>query len=418
MPSQKRVYESGDEDLQENDKESSGEEEDEDGEDSDQGDDSSSSEDEPDEFILVRLSDIRKEVQCPICLGIIKKTRTVMECLHRFCRECIDKSMRLGNNECPACRTHCASRRSLRDDPNYDALIAALYPDIDQYEEEELAFHEEEKARNRQIQASIAQTFKRQSEALSKKRRRSQGNTRRRRNFRSEDDEDANVHDGKESSSADERPTEVRMRRPKRWRGQPSSAAGSGDAAGAENDSELNRESGIGSGGLVGTSDMLVWGRGGMRSHTRYGSGSGSNGKHARNSRLAKLVDHMRNLDENDNELDMHLVLISVDEQKVPGLEHPYVCCKTSLSVGQLCEYISSQTSLGAEEIDILAVKELQPRLTASTLMEGQLSGSTIIDECKDEFQRLDFNETLTQVKAKCFCSRGYLTLAYRQKLQ
>jgi len=28
--------------------------------------------------------------------GIIKKTRTVMECLHRFCRECIDKSMRLG----------------------------------------------------------------------------------------------------------------------------------------------------------------------------------------------------------------------------------------------------------------------------------------------------------------------------------
>lgn len=42
------------------------------------------------------------------------------------------------NNECPACRTHCASRRSLRDDPNYDALIASLYPDIDKYEEEVL----------------------------------------------------------------------------------------------------------------------------------------------------------------------------------------------------------------------------------------------------------------------------------------
>jgi hypothetical protein len=40
------------------------------------------------------------------------------------------------NNECPACRTHCKSRRSLRDDPNFDALILALYPDIDKYEEE------------------------------------------------------------------------------------------------------------------------------------------------------------------------------------------------------------------------------------------------------------------------------------------
>lgn len=40
------------------------------------------------------------------------------------------------NNECPACRTHCASRRSLRDDPNYDNIIAYLYPDIDKYEEE------------------------------------------------------------------------------------------------------------------------------------------------------------------------------------------------------------------------------------------------------------------------------------------
>ncbi|KAF2303299.1 hypothetical protein GH714_016464 [Hevea brasiliensis] len=122
------------------------------------------------QIVVVKLSEIRKEVQCPICLGIIRKTRTVMECLHRFCRECIDKSMRLGNNECPACRTHCASRRSLRDDPNYDALIAALYPDIDKYEEEELAFHEEEKARNKQIQASIAQTFRRQAEALGRKR--------------------------------------------------------------------------------------------------------------------------------------------------------------------------------------------------------------------------------------------------------
>lgn len=40
------------------------------------------------------------------------------------------------NNECPACRIHCASRRSLRDDLDYDALIDAIYPDVEKYEEE------------------------------------------------------------------------------------------------------------------------------------------------------------------------------------------------------------------------------------------------------------------------------------------
>ncbi|GMP54615.1 hypothetical protein CsSME_00019722 [Camellia sinensis var. sinensis] len=87
--------------------------------------------------------------------GIIKKTRTVTECLHRYCRECIDKWMRMGNKECPACRTHCASQHSLRDDPRFDALIHFLYDDIEKYEEEERAFHEEEKTRDKQASTSM-----------------------------------------------------------------------------------------------------------------------------------------------------------------------------------------------------------------------------------------------------------------------
>ncbi|XWS18417.1 hypothetical protein CRYUN_Cryun32bG0042100 [Craigia yunnanensis] len=303
------------------------------------------------EYVLVKLSDIRKEVQCPICLGIIRKTRTVMECLHRFCRECIDKSMRMGNNECPACRTHCASRRSLRDDPNYDALIAALYPDIDKYEEEELTFHEEEIARNKQIQASIAQTLHQQSEVPGRKRTvkptastiiRSQCRYRGRRKYRtsepqeSDDNEDANGNGSRDSSSTDEYRTEVKPNRSKRWEGQfsqPPSAA-SADGVGDENDSEVNRESlgisaalvcpserlHLGADGtrshaphgslsgdendsevnreslglfaaLSGLSKRLHWGAGGVRSHTRHGSLSGGNGKNARNNRLSKLVD-------------------------------------------------------------------------------------------------------------------------------
>ncbi|KAK9267370.1 hypothetical protein L1049_009795 [Liquidambar formosana] len=390
-------------------------------------------------FVIVRLAEIRKEVQCPICLGIIRKTRTVMECLHRFCRECIDKSMRLGNNECPACRTHCASRRSLRDDPNYDALISAIYPDIDKYEEEELAFHEEEKARNKQIQTSIAQTFRRQSEALGRKRttakataaafvRRSQGSLRRRRNYRavelqgSDDDEDVNGNDGgKDSSSADERCTEVKPKRAKRWGGarfsQPSSAAASADGGGDENDSEVNRESMGVSAGLVGNTERLSWGKGGMRSHTRYGSVSGGNGKNTRNSRLSKLVEYFRNLEENDDELDIHLMLVSFDEQRIPSLQRPYLCCRPTLSVRQLCQYIALQTTLQPDEVEILVVKELHSKLNSPTSTSIPISVSSIVDPCKDELQILEAQETLGRLKAICNPSRGHLLLAYRQKL-
>lgn len=408
---------------------------------------SSSTEEKP-EFVFVGLPDIRKDVQCPICLGIIKKTRTVMECLHRFCRECIDKSMRLGNNECPACRTHCASRRSLRDDPNYDALIAALYPDIDKYEEEELAFHEEEQTRNKQIQASIAQILQRQSEALNRKRTlgkdiagpfmtRSQRNyrnaySRRRKNGRgsdlqgSDDNEDENDNDGgKGSSSAEERSTEVKRRRYKRRAGirliQPSSSSvANSDGGCIENDLEVNRESRGFSPGLVWNPEMLAWGRGGARSHTRHGSSSGCNHKSARSTRLSKLVDYLRSLGENDNELDVHLMLISLDKESTPSLQQPYLCCRPTLSVRHLCEYVALQTPLRAEEVEILVVKgchnDYQPFPNPSTSVDDLNPDPIVIDPSKDELQILEGQETLVGLQANGTSCRNQLVLAYRQK--
>ncbi|XP_031279394.1 putative E3 ubiquitin-protein ligase RING1a [Pistacia vera] len=400
----------------------------------------SSGNEEKDEFVLVKLSDIRKEVQCPICLGIIRKTRTVMECLHRFCRECIDKAMRMGNNECPSCRTHCASRRSLRDDLNYDALIAALYPDIDKYEEEELAFQEEETTRNKQIQASIAQTFQRQTEALGRKRtakataaafvRRSNGRYRdtplgRRRNYRttelqgSDDNEDANGDAGNNSSSADERSTEVRPKRAKRWVGarfSQSSAAGSADGGGDENDSEVNRESMGASAGLIGPSERLAWGKGGMRSHTRHGSVSGGNGKNARNNRLSKIVDYLRNLEEKDDQLDIHLMLVSFDEQRIPSLQQPYLCCRPTLSVRHLRQYVALHTALQANEIEIYLVKELHTKLNPPTSANSPTSNPSVIDLGKDKLQALDEQETLAGLKTQNF-SQGQLLLAYQKNL-
>lgn len=408
------------------------------------GSSSSSGEDKEDddtddakpEFITVKLSDIRKEVQCPICLGVIRKTRTVMECLHRFCRECIDKSMRLGNNECPACRTHCASRRSLRDDPNYDNIIAYLYPDIDKYEEEELAFHDEEKARNKQIQASIAQTLRRQSEALGRKRsvratatafvRRSHNNyrsTRGRRNPRnidnqgSDEEDDANANDGgKDSSSADERCQDVKPKRYRRWSGarisQPSGAA-IADTVCDDNDLEVNRELLGASAGLVGSSDILAWGRGGMRSHTRHGPLAGANGKFTRNSRLSKLMDCLRCSDENSNELDVSLMLVSLYEKEVPSLQRPYLCCKPTLSIGQLCQYVSLQTSMPANEVQIWAMKGLKKG--PNSIQENE-SLTPIANLDKSKVHPLEESHTLGEIHNNFSFNQGNLVLAYGRK--
>lgn len=178
----------------------------------------------------------------------------------------------------------------------------------------------------KQIQASIAQTFQRQTEALGRKRtpkstsalRRSHGRyrdtpLRGRRNYRmtelqgSDENDDANGDAGKDSSSADERSTEVRPKRRKRWYGarfsQSSSAAAGTDGGGDENDSEVHRESMGASVGLIGPSERLAWGKGGIRSHTRHGSVSGSNGKNARNNRLSKLVDYLQSLEEKDDQV-------------------------------------------------------------------------------------------------------------------
>ncbi|KAL3715004.1 hypothetical protein ACJRO7_006845 [Eucalyptus globulus] len=406
-----------------------------------QGSPSSSSEEKP-EFVYVKLSDIRKDVQCPICLGIIRKTRTVMECLHRFCRECIDKSMRLGNNECPACRTHCASRRSLRDDPNFDALIAALYPDIDKYEEEELAFHEEERNRNKQIQASIAQILQRQSEALVKRRslgkdagigmgrpqRNLRPSTRRRRNSRgtdhqgSEDNEDE--HDsngGKDSSSADERGTEVRQRRRRKRTGPRSSLpSSSADVECLDNDLEATRDTRGISPGPGWNPEVLAWGRGGTRSHTRHGGINGNN-KHSKNMRLSKLVEYLKSLGEN-TELEVYFMLVSLDKESTPTLKQPYLCSRRSLSIKHLCDYVAHKTPLQAEEVEILVVKgnhnisRQGPSLNLLSSASERENVLPVVDPHKAELQILEKEATLAGIIADNGSINDYLILGYRQR--
>jgi len=386
----------------------------------------------------VKLMDVRKEVQCPICLGIIRKTRTVMECLHRFCRDCIDKSMRLGNNECPACRTHCASRRSLRDDPNYDALILALYPDIDKYEEEELAFSEEERTRNKKIQESIAETFRRQTEALVKKRstakateaastRKTRRNMRSRRRGRTsspdivptdfeDEDREENGNDGsKESSSVDDRSPYVRPKRARMWpvaRHSPSQTTGSIDNSIEDNDDSGGARVIVTASQLLG--EMLAWGKNGTRSQTRHGNASGSSGRMAKGGRVAKLVDQLRNTDDFDSKLSLYLVLLPLDRQSMPKLEKPYLSCQPTLSVQHLCQFVALQLSRQPKEVEIYIRKNS---------MDASLSAN---NTCKDEIkpdqsnglERLWEEKSLSELYPSLTTCQGNLELLYSLKEQ
>ena len=84
--------------------------------------------------IAVSPRSLHSELMCPICLDMLKNTMTTKECLHRFCHECIITALRSGNKECPTCRKKLVSKRSLRPDPNFDALISKIYPSRDEYE--------------------------------------------------------------------------------------------------------------------------------------------------------------------------------------------------------------------------------------------------------------------------------------------
>ncbi|KAF8821763.1 zinc finger, C3HC4 type (RING finger) domain-containing protein [Cardiosporidium cionae] len=80
-------------------------------------------------------SDLRTDLSCPICMGILQHAVVVKNCLHRFCAECIEKCVRIGIRECPQCRMHIASRRSLRRDPLFDQFVHRLFPDVKAFED-------------------------------------------------------------------------------------------------------------------------------------------------------------------------------------------------------------------------------------------------------------------------------------------
>ena len=65
--------------------------------------------------------------RCAICLETICKA-VVVECLHRFCEQCIGRALRAGPaaGQCPICRIPISTRRKISRDHEFDRLVESI----------------------------------------------------------------------------------------------------------------------------------------------------------------------------------------------------------------------------------------------------------------------------------------------------
>src|SRR6218665_2380478 len=76
-----------------------------------------------------------EEFKCSICWRLFREIHITKDCFHRFCRDCIITALRQGNKECPVCRGQLVSKRDLRPDPEFDAMLQIFYPDKEIYDQ-------------------------------------------------------------------------------------------------------------------------------------------------------------------------------------------------------------------------------------------------------------------------------------------
>lgn len=123
-----------------------------------------------DEELLISPKSLQSELTCPICLDLLRNTRTTKECLHRFCCDCIETALRSGNKECPTCRKKLISKRCLRRDQNIDALISKLFPVRNDHDD--VLIPNRTKSTRKSVRASVSSDDEPQSTTKEKKKNR------------------------------------------------------------------------------------------------------------------------------------------------------------------------------------------------------------------------------------------------------
>lgn len=76
---------------------------------------------------------IKEQLTCSICYDILDQPVSVLDCLHTFCKDCIDPWL-MEKRTCPSCR---AVARGTTPNSNLNALVDLLCPEARKAREEE-----------------------------------------------------------------------------------------------------------------------------------------------------------------------------------------------------------------------------------------------------------------------------------------
>eukprot|EP00554_Chaetoceros_debilis_P015202 CAMPEP_0194126882 /NCGR_PEP_ID=MMETSP0150-20130528/60225_1 /TAXON_ID=122233 /ORGANISM="Chaetoceros debilis, Strain MM31A-1" /LENGTH=951 /DNA_ID=CAMNT_0038820767 /DNA_START=160 /DNA_END=3012 /DNA_ORIENTATION=- len=74
-----------------------------------------------------QLEELQSVIKCSICLDTLEDSHVVPDCGHRFCKKCINESIRKGNNQCPECRQIIRTKRHLREDRQSNEMISTFH---------------------------------------------------------------------------------------------------------------------------------------------------------------------------------------------------------------------------------------------------------------------------------------------------
>lgn len=76
-------------------------------------------------YVSSSVAALLRHLTCAICLQVLDKTVTA-PCMHRFCRDCVEKWLRVGRHDCPECKLKVHSRRAFKRDNSVDDVVSCF----------------------------------------------------------------------------------------------------------------------------------------------------------------------------------------------------------------------------------------------------------------------------------------------------